>query len=139
MYEVPLEGMETTHRTRAAAVKRLPAALNSKQEQTFLREMETCLDSWRPSIVLDCSEAHQIDYTLLHLLLCCLEEAMKRNGDVRLAAVRPEARETLRRWKMDRLFRIFETTAEAVSSFQRPPVGAVYASSSYPEPAEDAA
>ncbi|HUA91852.1 MAG TPA: STAS domain-containing protein [Terracidiphilus sp.] len=139
MHEVPLERMETTHRARPVAVKQMPTALDSEQERKFLHEMETCLDAWRPSIVLDCSEAQQIDYTLLHLLLCCLEEAMKRNGDVRLAAVQPEAREILKRWRLDRLFRIFETTAEAINSFQRPSLSAIYANCGYPEPAEDAA
>jgi anti-sigma B factor antagonist len=139
MHKISTQGMEITLRTRAVTVKQMPAALHTKQKQMFLREMENCLSARRPCIVLDCSEAKQIDRTFLHLLLCCLEEAMKRNGDVRLAAVPPEMREILKRARVDRLFRIFETCAEAADSFQRPSGSVIYANESYREPAEDAA
>jgi anti-anti-sigma regulatory factor len=105
---------------RAVIVKKLPVIFNVQQERMFLRELEGCLTSSRPSLVLDCSAAHQVDRPTAYLLLCCLEEAMKRNGDVRLAAVRPEAEEMLKSSGIDRLFRVFETVAEAIDSFQQP-------------------
>jgi anti-anti-sigma regulatory factor len=40
----------------------------------------------RAYIVLDCSKVGVMDRSAIYLLLCCLEEAMKRNGDVKLAA-----------------------------------------------------
>jgi hypothetical protein len=51
------------------------------------------------------------------LLLCCLEEAMKRNGDVKLAAIPAGAEATV---ELIRLFEIFETSADAVKSFRLP-------------------
>jgi anti-anti-sigma regulatory factor len=48
-----------------------------------------------------------------------LEEAIKRNGDVKLSAVPAEARSTLKLTGVDRIFEIFETNAEAVNSFRQ--------------------
>jgi len=52
-------------------------------------------------------------------MLCCLEEAVKRNGDVKLAAVPAGARSTLKLTGIDRIFEIFDTNVEAASSFRR--------------------
>lgn len=60
------------------------------------------------------------DTSTVHLLLCCLEEAMKRNGDVRLAALRPEVQSALKAAEVDSLFQCYETIGDAVESFHRP-------------------
>ncbi|HEY1806420.1 MAG TPA: STAS domain-containing protein [Terracidiphilus sp.] len=75
----------------------------------------------RPGLVLDCSRLSQMDKPVLYLLLSCLEEAMKRNGDARLAAVSPSALMTLKLIEADRLFQIFASSADAVSSFHQHP------------------
>jgi anti-anti-sigma regulatory factor len=59
-----------------------------------------------------------LDRPAIQLLLCCLEEAIKRNGDVKLAAVPPGARSALKLTGVDRLFEMFDTNAEAVNSFR---------------------
>jgi anti-anti-sigma regulatory factor len=64
-----------------------------------------------------------MDKPVLHLLLSCLEEAMKRNGDARLAAVSPSAQVVLKMIGADRLFQIFASSAEAVNSFHQHSVG----------------
>jgi len=56
-------------------------------------------------------------------LLCCLEEAMKRNGDVKLAAIPDGVRALLEHTGAGRVFEGFDTTAEALDSFCRPRVG----------------
>lgn len=58
---------------------------------------------------------------MIHLLLCCLEEAMKRNGDVKLSAIPRGAEALLERTGVNRLFDIFHSSAEAVSSFHQLP------------------
>jgi anti-sigma B factor antagonist len=100
-------------------VKEFPKALNPTQGRLFLREVQSYLHDDRPYIVLDCSKVDQIDRAAIQLLLCCLEEAIKRNGDVKLAAVPAGARLVLKLTGVDRLFEIFDTSAEAVSSFRR--------------------
>ena len=51
------------------------------------------------------------------MLLHCMEQAMKRDGDLKLAAVSPQAAVILELMRVDRLFETFETAAEAVQSF----------------------
>jgi anti-anti-sigma regulatory factor len=105
--------------SRAVSIKQVPEKLDVKRGRLFFRELESCINVERPCIVLDCSRVREMDKYAVHLLLCCLEGAIKRNGDVRLAAVAPNALLNLGLAGLDRLFRIFETTDEAVESFQR--------------------
>jgi anti-anti-sigma factor len=79
----------------------------------------------RPSIVLDCSNVRQMDRSVIHLLLCCLEEAIKRNGDVKLSSVPVAAKTILDLTGVNRLFEVFDTNAEALISFQQRPINAV--------------
>ena len=61
-----------------------------------------------------------MDRFAIHMLLCCLEEAMKRNGDVRLAGLHPDAWRVLKIGDIDRLFQSFSTVTEAINSYRRP-------------------
>ena len=110
-----------TLRRRAVAVKQLPEKLNGKHGRLFFNELESCMNVDRPSIVFDCSRVLQMDKVAIYLLLCCLEEAIKRNGDVKLAAIPMEARMMLELCGADRLFEICETNAQAVRSFRQHP------------------
>jgi len=106
---------------RTVIVERLPEAGDPKRERIFLSELASSLDKMiRPRVVLDCSLMRKIDSGGLHLLLRCLEEAMKRNGDVRLAAVPEKAQTAFRALGIDRLFRIYHSAAEATESFRQP-------------------
>ena len=109
-----------THGQRSVEVRQLPRALGIRIRRAFWREMLACLAVERPCIVIDCSLARSFGKPAIRILLGSLEEAMKRNGDVRLAAVSPESRAILDRLGIDRLFRIFDTTKEAEESFYRP-------------------
>ncbi len=110
-----------TLRRCAVAVKQVPERLNDKHGRLFFNELESCMNVDRPSIVFDCSRVLQMDRVAIYFLLCCLEEAIKRNGDVKLAAIPTEARMMLELSGADRLFEICDTNAEAVSSFRQPP------------------
>lgn len=114
-----------TIETRVATVKQLPETLNMKQGRIFLREINSCMEIDRPRIVLDCSSVRKFDNSMIHLLLHCLEEAMKRKGDIRLASLQPGAGALLERTGAIRLFDIFDTTADAVNSFHHLPLEAV--------------
>lgn len=106
-------------RPKPVSVRQLPETLDRKQERSFLRDLECELNAVRPAIVIDCSHVRQMNLAVVHLLLRSLEEAMKRNGDIRLSGVSPEARHKLEQAGVDRLFRIFSTIGEAVESFHR--------------------
>jgi len=115
-----MEIMDWTIRTRAVKVRRLPAELDRNEERMFLRGIIECLNGRRPALVLDCGNLRQLGKQGLRVILGCLEEAMKRNGDVRLAAVPLKARAVLEESGVSRLFRIYETGADAIASFQQP-------------------
>lgn len=105
--------------TMAVTTEQVPAKLDAKSERRFFRELEPSMNVERPAIVLDCSAVQEMDSTAMHLLLSCLEGAMKRNGDVRLSGLSAQARLNLELAGIDQLFRIFATADEAVNSFRR--------------------
>ena len=113
---------QTMANRRPVEVKQLPEKLNRQHGRTFFRELEACLNSDRPRLVLDCSKLQHLDSAGIQVLLRCLEEAMKRNGDVKLAALPARATATLELTGVNRLFESFDTTTEAVLSFQQLPV-----------------
>jgi anti-sigma B factor antagonist len=103
------------------SVKRLPATLSKKSTKAFLSELRSSAETERPSIVIDCSALPIADRRSMHFLLCCLEEAMKHKGDVKLVAVPDHAKAAFDATGLSRIFELFDTEAEAVSSFQRQP------------------
>ncbi len=105
---------------RAIIAMQLPQ-IDAKKGREFLRRLAESMSSTvRPSVVLDCSGFDRFDASALDLLLCCLEEALKCNGDVRLAALHPDVKAMLDSTGAGNLFRIFATINEAVESFRRP-------------------
>ena len=106
-------------RATVLEVKEFPEVLNATQARLFLGEVQSYLYNDRPCIVLNCSRIGKAGALSIHLLLCCLEETIKRNGDVKLASVPAEARSALNLTGVDRIFEIFDTNSEAVDSFRR--------------------
>ncbi len=102
---------------RVVVVRKFPQLLHHRQRSDFFYDVSQCLDVDRPALVFDCSQLGHVDEQLIHLLLCCLEEAMKRHGDIRLAWVTAEMKASLKAVDADVLFRIFETSNAAVASF----------------------
>jgi anti-anti-sigma factor len=109
---------------RAVVVRQLPETVDLKRGHLFLRELESSMNVERPCIVFDCSLLIQMDMPAVQLLLHCLEEAMKRNGDIKLAAIPAGMRTTLDLTGVNRLFEIFDTNIDAVNSFLRLPLHA---------------
>jgi anti-anti-sigma factor len=108
-------------RARPVSVKELPENLSLKQGGLLFRGVDSCWNADRPRVVLDCSKVRELDSAGIQVLLSCLEEAMKRNGDVKLAAIPPGAVAILELARVDHLFEAFDSTAEAVNSFHRFP------------------
>lgn len=98
-------------------VMELPQQLNPRKAKTFLRELQPLLEADRPRLVLECSQIHNLDGAGVEMLLGCMQEAMKRDGDLKLAAVSPASGVFLELMRVDRLFEIFDSAEEAVQSF----------------------
>jgi len=108
---------------RLVTIEQLPEITSEDQGRRFLGKIQDRMSDKRPGLVLDCSALSQMDKPVLHLLLSCLEEAMKRNGDSRLAAVSPSALVVLKLIGADRLFQIFASNSDAVNSFHQHSAG----------------
>jgi anti-anti-sigma factor len=125
--------MRETRRT--ISVRKVPPQLDRDRQKAFYRELERYINIDRPNVVLDCSPLEKLDRPAIHLLLCCLEEAMKRNGDVRLAALQPGPQSVLHSTGLDLLFQVYPNTREAVESFRTPHISLLQSSFSTSEPA----
>jgi anti-sigma B factor antagonist len=101
----------------SVVVLQAPQRLDKRGACAFLNQLKPLLEEGRPQLVLDCSGIQQLDSAGVETLLCCMEEAMKRDGDIKLAAVAPTSAVILELMKVDRLFEVFETPEEAVRSF----------------------
>lgn len=98
-------------------VMELPEKLNREEGKAFLDELQPLLEVDRPRIVLDCSQMQNIDSAGIEILLHCMEETMKRDGDLKLAALSPASAAILELMRVDRLFEVFATADEATKSF----------------------
>lgn len=102
---------------RPVVVKQLPARLDREQAQTVIREVLPLLKGDQPHVVFDLSQVQRMDSAGVDMLLKCLQEVMRRDGDLKLAAVPPESAIVLNLTRLDRVFEIFVTTSDAVESF----------------------
>ncbi|MFZ3340528.1 MAG: STAS domain-containing protein [Terriglobales bacterium] len=102
---------------KAVVVKQLPETVSAPQSQAFYRELEAVLGSDRPRLVFDFTGVRHFDSAGVELLLRCMEEAMKRNGDLKLAALSPQLAVILEMTRIDRLFEIFDNCNDAVESY----------------------
>jgi len=66
-----------------------------------------------------------MDSAGVEMLLRCLEEVLKRDGDLKLAALSPEAEVILEIMRVARVFEIYPTSEEAVRSFNAIPAEAI--------------
>jgi anti-anti-sigma factor len=108
------------YRRRLIEVRTLPGKIDGAQLRILYRDLESCINVDGPAVVLDCSMLRHVDKPALHFLLCCLEEAMKRNGDIRLAALQPELMAEVQSTGLSSLFQIFDSIEDALASFQMP-------------------
>ena len=104
--------------TRAVVVKHLPERVNAKHSRDFVREMHCVLTSDRPQIVFDLSHVVYLDAAGVDMLLHCMAEVMKRDGDLKLAALSPQSAVVLEMTRTVRLFEIYQTASDAVRSFR---------------------
>lgn len=100
-------------------VKRLPEVLDVEHSERILRDLAPYFEKDHPRLVFDFSAVQRLDSAGVELLLRCMEEVMKRNGDLKLTAIPPQSAVILEMTRVDRLFEIFETCGDAVESYHR--------------------
>jgi anti-anti-sigma factor len=105
-------------------VMQMPEQFTGGEIQTFMLELGPLLESNRPRIVLECSQVRSVDSAGVEMLLHSLEEVLKRDGDLKLAALSAEAEVFLELMRVARVFETFPTSEEAVRSFNVAPADA---------------
>ena len=106
--------METS---RPVVVKRVPERMNLRQARQFHEQVRPFFRVDRPQIVFDLSAVRQLDAAGVDMLLQCMTEASRHDGDLKLASLSPQASVVLELTRTDRLFEIYETATDAVKSF----------------------
>jgi anti-anti-sigma factor len=104
---------------RPVVVKHVPERFNFRRARSFWQEIEPIVTSDRPQIVFDMSSVKHLDAAGVDMLLKCMSEVMKRDGDLKLAAVSPEAFVILEMTRTDRFFEIYDSPSDAMRSFSR--------------------
>jgi anti-sigma B factor antagonist len=95
----------------------MPETMNLRQARTFLKEVAPFVNSDRPQVVFDMSQVKHIDAAGVDILLQCMRDAIKHDGDVKLASLSPQAALVLELTRTGRLFEIYENSTQAVKSF----------------------
>jgi len=103
--------------SRPVVVKRMPERLNVRSSREFLRDVQPFLTTDRPQLVFDLAQVKQLDAAGVEMLLRCMSEAHKRDGDLKLASISAAAAVVLELTRTERLFEIYETSTDAVRSF----------------------
>ena len=106
-------------------VMQVPEDLNVGEVHDFMQGLGPLLEANRPRIVLDLSQVRSMESAGVEMLLHCLEEVLKRDGDLKLAALSPEAEVILELMRVSRVFETYRACEDAVRSFNAIPVEAV--------------
>jgi len=107
---------------QAVSIHQISSEITSTSQMELLRRSFMSVENGHPRFVLDCSNVATITPTVVRCLIGCLEEAMKLNGDVRLARLQPEAEAVFRQSGVGRLFELYDSVETAVRSYQVSPV-----------------
>jgi anti-sigma B factor antagonist len=90
--------------------------MNITEIGTALRAMVEAKD--RPKILLDFSNVDHLSSAALGMLIDVNNRLRQANGQLRLANIRPQIMEVFVITKLNRLFRISPTRAEALGSYE---------------------
>ena len=86
-------------------VKTLPVRLDAADLVVFQRDMEVALLSDSPHVVLDLSPVKYLGSAGIEFLLECLSRIVRRDGDMKLAAISPESAALLSLTRVERFLR----------------------------------
>jgi anti-sigma B factor antagonist len=98
-------------------VKTLAKRLGRSEVAAFRQEMQNVLRLDQPRIVVDFGSVTHLDSAGVEALLHCLSASVRRDGELKLAALSPQAVAILEMTRVGRLFEVFPTVEEAVRSF----------------------
>jgi len=98
-------------------IKKLPRRFVREHAVRFHCKVQQLLNSDRPQIVFDLSKTRHMDLKGADVLLQCLREAVKCDGEVKLAGLTPLVSIVLELTRIGQLFETYESTTSAAKSF----------------------
>ena len=104
---------------KPAIVRQLPERFIKGELDEFCRQVEALLGAERPWLVFDFSAVKEIDRYGAEMLVACLKQALKANGDIKLASIPAAPEVILELTGASRVFEAYPNVFEAVQSFQR--------------------
>lgn len=99
-------------RTSSKIIINLPERLTATETHELLADLKRELAVDQPCIVLDMSEVKEVDTAGMDLLLECLLQTVRRDGNIELRGVSPEAATVMELTGMDRILGISQEISE---------------------------
>jgi anti-sigma B factor antagonist len=93
------------------------ASLDASNAKEFKQGMSPLLNS-QAKVVFDLQQVQFVDSSGLGGLLSCLRQLTAVGGELKLCGMATPVRDLFALVRMDRIFDIFSTQAEAISAFQ---------------------
>src|SRR5579864_1062374 len=103
--------------SRPVFIKRVPRRFDREHAIRFYSKAQPLLNSDRPQIVFDMSNTEHMDSKGVDILLRCLREAMKHDGDLKLAGLTPLVSIVLELTRIGSFFEVYGNTTSAAKSF----------------------
>jgi len=126
------------HSGKHTIVKQLPERFVKGELEPFCRDLAALLRAEPPRLVLDFSRVQEIDRFGAETLLAWLKQALKANGDIKLAALAAAPELILELTGVGRVFEAYPSVVEAVQSFHQYPNEARPAEEFWPAAEEQA-
>lgn len=103
--------------SQGVLIQKLPSRLEAADLASFRKSLEAALETDSPQIVLDLSAVTYLGSPGIEFLLESLSVVVRRDGDMKLAALSPESATLLALTRVERFFEIFRTVEDAIHSF----------------------
>jgi|SRR5579862_2851198 len=103
---------------RPVLIMEMPKQLNALEVERFMQDLQPLLDAEQPRIVFDCSSVQALDRAGVEMMMHCSEVALTLEGELKLAALSPEAQAVLKLMGGSGVLQAFATSDDAVRSFQ---------------------
>ena len=102
-------------------VTKLEGRLGTRQLDAFCEEIQQLLNQDQTQIVVDLSGVESLDSSAIDVLLQCVAQVVRADGELKLAALSPSAETILAVTRVSRFFEIYPTSDSAVASFDFTP------------------
>jgi anti-sigma B factor antagonist len=93
--------------------KRATVEFSSSLKDDLIKKIEDSTNN----VVVDLSKAEFVDSSFLGALVAGLKKATMKNGDLKLVGLQPPVRAMFELTRLYRIFDIFDTVEDALSSF----------------------